>query len=294
MIHPDLTGVSPAVPGASTDTVLLSVKDLVVRYPGGRRGQGAAAVDGVGLHLRRGETLGLVGESGSGKSTLARAVVGLVAPTGGRIVFDGQDITHADRRTRRALSARIQYVFQDPYSSLNPTRTVGDTLAEPLLAAGRRDRAKRNRRIREILELVQLPGDAAERYPGAFSGGQRQRIAIARALVVSPDLIICDEPTSALDVSIQAKTLTLLRDLQARFRISYLFIAHNLDVVRYMADRTAVMHRSRIVEHGTAEQIATAPQHPYTRALVDAAPLPDPAAQAARRAAREAAGPTGS
>ena len=271
-----------AAAAAAGAAELLRVVDLQVRL-GRHRHSPPAAVDKISLTLGRGETLGVVGESGAGKSTLARAIVGLVAPCGGQILFEGRDITRLSRRARRPLARHIQYVFQDPYSSLNPARSVSDTLAEPLQALGRASRAERARKIRDILDLVGLPAGSAGRYPASFSGGQRQRIAIARALVVSPKLMICDEPTSALDVSIQAQILRLLRQLQQQFGISYLFIAHNLDVVRYMADRTVVMRRGQIVEHGSAEKIATDPDHPYTRALVEAMPLADPVAQAERR-----------
>ncbi|MFJ3804373.1 ATP-binding cassette domain-containing protein [Streptomyces sp. NPDC090088] len=276
--------------GARTAEPLLAVEDLRVSYRRRPRDSGRAAVDGVSLTIAPGETVGVVGESGSGKSTLARSIVGLAEPCGGRITFDGHDITRAAHRDRRRLARHIQYVFQDPYSSLNPTRTVGSTLTEPLLASGRGDRTTRRAKIQNILELVGLPADAADRYPGSFSGGQRQRIAIARALVVSPRLVICDEPTSALDVSIQAQILRLLRDLQVRFGISYLFIAHNLDVVRCMSDRTVVMRRGQVVEEGPAERIATEPTHPYTQALVAAMPLADPVAQGERRNRRRTEG----
>ena len=288
MIH-DQDERAAAVGGAAE---LLKVADLQVRFT--RRGAAHTAVDKVSLTLQPGETLGIVGESGAGKSTLARSIVGLVTPYGGQILFEGRDITKLSRRARRPLARHIQYIFQDPYSSLNPARTVGDTLAEPMLVLGRGSRADRARKIRDILDLVGLPAGSADRYPASFSGGQRQRIAIARALVVSPKLIICDEPTSALDVSVQAQILRLLRQLQQQFGISYLFIAHNLNVVRYMADRTAVMKCGQIIEHGSADKIATAPDHPYTRSLLTAMPLPDPAAQAeqrSRRLALAAAGP---
>jgi ABC-type oligopeptide transport system ATPase subunit len=274
-----------AAPAVSDDTELLSVVDLQVRL-GRHRHSPHATVDKVSLTLGHGETLGIVGESGAGKSTLARSLVGLVTPCGGQILFEGRDITRLSRRARRPLARHIQYIFQDPYSSLNPARTIGDTLAEPLLALGHGGRAERASKIRDILDLVGLPAGSADRYPASFSGGQRQRIAIARALVVSPKLVICDEPTSALDVSIQAQILLLLRQLQQKFGISYLFITHNLDVVRYMADRTIVMKRGQIIEHGSADKIATDPGHPYTRSLIAAMPLPDPVAQAERRSTR--------
>ena len=262
---------------------LLEVSGLRIRYDGSR-GRHHVAVNDVSFTVDAGETVGVVGESGAGKTTLGRCVAGLVTAEAGRIVFDGQDITTASRRDRRALTRSIQYIFQDPYRSLNPCRTIGDTLAEPVL---RMPRAERDQKVADLLDLVGLDQSAASRYPGSFSGGQRQRIAIARALIVSPRLVICDEPTSALDVSIQAAILRMLRDLQARFGISYLFIAHNLDVVRYMADRTLVMRGGQIVESGPADQIATSPAHPYTQSLVAAMPLTDPAAQAQRRRQRK-------
>jgi phosphonate C-P lyase system protein PhnK len=258
-------------------TALLAVTDLCVRF---RR---HTAVDGVSFTVAAGETVGLVGESGAGKTTVGSCVAGLVPAHSGRVEFDGQDITFAGRRQRRMLTRSIQYVFQDPYRSLNPCRTIGDTLTEPVLSL---PRSARGSRVAEMLSLVGLEPSAASRFPGSFSGGQRQRIAIARALIVSPRLVICDEPTSALDVSIQASVLRLLKELQARLGISYVFIAHNLDVVRFMADRTLVMRAGQVVESGPAAVIATSPSHPYTQALVAAMPLADPAAQARRRARR--------
>ncbi|MEV4313958.1 ATP-binding cassette domain-containing protein [Actinocrispum sp. NPDC049592] len=236
---------------------LLNVRDLRVEYPG------QVAVDGVSLHLDRGETLGLVGESGSGKSSIGHAIVGLVRPSAGEILVHGKDVTRIPVRRRH----RVQIVFQDPYGSLNPSRTIGGTLAEPLRVVLRLSRREAAAMVADALESVGMPPDAAGRYPGAFSGGQRQRIAIARALVLAPELIVCDEPTSALDVSVQAQILNLLMDLQQRLGVAYLFISHDIDVVRHMAHRVAVLLKGRIVEQGSLDE----PHHRYTRALLDAA-----------------------
>lgn len=261
---------------------LLQIQDLRVEY---RRGRSRVnAVDGVSLSIRPGEILGLVGESGSGKSTIGRAIVGLAPVSSGTIRFDGEDVSHASARDRRRLSASIQMVFQDPYGSLNPARTIGQTLVEPLLVHGDRPPAERERIIAEALTRVGLPLEAAQRYPAQFSGGQRQRIAIARALVVMPRLIICDEPVSALDLSIQAQVLNLLADLREEFDLAYLFVAHDLEVVRHLADRTVVLYRGQIMEEGPSEVLHADPRHPYTRALIAAAPLVDPEAQRRRRA----------
>ncbi|WP_202919102.1 ABC transporter ATP-binding protein [Saccharothrix deserti] len=262
---------------------LLNVRGLRVDYG---RGRGAVrAVDDVSLSVAPGETVGLVGESGSGKSTIGRAIVGLTPVAGGAITFAGEDITHARRGRRRELSASLQMVFQDPYSSLNPARTVGATLAEPLLA--RREISPRERLalVQRALERVGLPPEAARRYPAQFSGGQRQRIAIARTLVVSPRLVVCDEPVSALDLSIQAQVMNLLADLQAELGLSYLFIAHDLGVVRYLSQRVVVLYRGQVMESGPAAGVYSRPAHPYTQALIAAAPIPDPKAARARPAA---------
>ena len=262
---------------------LLSVQDLEVTYTGhGLRRKSFKAVHSVNLDVQTGETVGLVGESGSGKSTIGRAILGMAPVTGGNIRFDGRSITHLKRRARRAQAADIQVVFQDPYSSLSPAITIGETLAEPLRAAGA-SQTDAARRIRELLDMVQLPADAVQRLPREFSGGQRQRVAIARALALQPRLIVCDEPVSALDLTTQARVLDLFIEVQQRTGVAYLFISHDLDVVRVMSHRIAVMHRGEIVEHGDAEQVSRTPRHPYTQRLLLASPVADPLAQRARR-----------
>ncbi len=266
----------------------LDVRDLTVEFRRHRRTPPLRAVDGVSLRIDAGETLGLVGESGSGKSTLGRAILGLTPTASGSVHFDGKDITHAGPRERRALSSRMQVVFQDPYSSLNPTRSIGRTLAEPLLVHRKLSRTETDTQVRSMLDLVGMPGDTADRYPSQFSGGQRQRIAIARALMLSPDLVICDEPVSALDLSIQAQVMNLLGELQRELRLSYLFIAHDLAVVRHLSHRVMVLYRGQVMETGPAAHVYTHAAHPYTQALLAAAPVPDPQQQHARRAARTA------
>jgi oligopeptide/dipeptide ABC transporter ATP-binding protein len=260
---------------------LLEVEGVSVEYRSRRAT--LRALDDVSFRVLAGETVGLVGESGSGKSTAANAILGLVPVAGGSVRFDGEDVTHADFKRRRQLYRRLQVVFQDPYGSLNPSRTVGRILAEPLESFGERDRVVVNARVRELLERVHLPPEAAERYPREFSGGQRQRIAIARALMCSPRMVICDEAVSALDLSVQAQVLNLLRELQTASGLSYLFISHDLEVVRHMCDRVIVLYRGQVMETGAARDVAAAPAHPYTFALHQAAPLPDPRAQRARR-----------
>ncbi|MFD5562624.1 ABC transporter ATP-binding protein [Kitasatospora griseola] len=239
------------------------------------------AVDGVDLDIRRGETLGLVGESGSGKSTTLYEILKLAAPQGGRIELLGQDTAALDRAAAHRLRARVQIVFQDPAASLDPRMPVGDVIAEPLLAQ-RTPAAEARRRIPELLRQVGLDPAHADRYPHEFSGGQRQRISIARALAVRPDLLVLDEPVSALDVSVQAGVLNLLQQLKAELGLAYLFVSHDLSVVRHLADRISVMYLGRTVETGTVERVFAAPRHPYTRALLAAVPLPDPAAERAR------------
>ncbi len=267
---------------------LLEVRDLRVDFPLGR-GKVFQALKGVSLSIAPGETVGLVGESGSGKTTIGRVILGQTPATAGRIVFDGEDLTHASRARRRALGRDIQVVFQDPYGSLNPSRTIGDTLAEPLLAAGALDPNARlqptqiGQRIADILQRVGMPEDTAARYPGAFSGGQRQRIAIARAVIGRPRLLVCDEPVSALDLSVQAQVLNLLNELQQSLALSMLFISHDLTVVRHVSKRIAVLYQGQIVEHGDAAQVHGTPHHPYTQALLAASPVPHPELQRQRR-----------
>jgi ABC-type oligopeptide transport system ATPase subunit len=262
---------------------LLQVQDLRVDFTQGQ-GKVFQALKGVSLSIHPGETVGLVGESGSGKTTLGRVILGLTEATQGQILFDGEDITHASRARRRTLGRDIQVVFQDPYGSLNPARTVGDTLAEPLLSDKSLSTQDIAQRIAEVLQRVGMPADTAQRYPGQFSGGQRQRIAIARAVIAKPRLIVCDEPVSALDLSVQAQVLNLLKELQQSMGLAMLFISHDLTVVRHVSHRTVVLYRGDIVEQGDAAQVHEHPQHPYTRALLAAAPVPDPLIQRERRA----------
>ncbi|MBF4635304.1 ABC transporter ATP-binding protein [Agreia pratensis] len=269
-----------------TGQPLLRVRDLVVEYPGpGLLSRPKKVLHGVNIEINSGETLGLVGESGSGKSTIGRALLGLAPVTGGTIEFDGENIAGLSKRSRRRLAGEIQVVFQDPYSSLNPSMTVGDILAEPLRVAGASAK-EAQRRVRELLDSVHLPEDAARRYAREFSGGQRQRVAIARALSREPRLIVCDEPVSALDLSTQAHVLELFIEIQERTGVAYLFVTHDLTVVRSISHRVAVMRHGEIVETGEAEQVVARPAHPYTQKLLLAAPVPDPQRQAARRAAR--------
>jgi oligopeptide/dipeptide ABC transporter ATP-binding protein len=262
---------------------LLEIDSLAVTYRSARRRGNTRAVDGVSLRLLPGETLGLVGESGSGKTSMGAAVVGLAPVTGGTIRYRREDITRATASRRRDLSAQIQVIFQDPYSSLNPSRTVAQTLVEPLLVHSRLTRSESRQQVRAMLENVGLDGAAADRYPRQFSGGQRQRIAIARALIISPQLVICDEPVSALDLSVQAQVLNLLLALQEQLSLSYLFIAHDLAVVRHISQRIAVMYRGRIMESGDAETVYGTPGHPYTVTLLAANPIPDPGEQRRKR-----------
>jgi oligopeptide transport system ATP-binding protein len=244
------------------------------------------AVDGVSFDVQPGETLSLVGESGSGKSTTGYCVLQLLKPTSGSIKFEGTELTELGREEMRRMRREMQIVFQDPYSSLDPRMTVGDIVGEPLIVHGIGTRRDRSVRIRDLLDVVGFDPGYTNRYPHEFSGGQRQRIGIARALALSPKLIVCDEPVSALDVSIQAQILNLLKDLQRDFGLTYLFIAHDLAVVRGMSDRIAVMNRGQIVELGPAEQVYTKPQDDYTKALLSAVPVPDPRAMKERKAAR--------
>ncbi|MFE5123870.1 ABC transporter ATP-binding protein [Streptomyces sp. NPDC056669] len=265
---------------------MLEVDGVVVEYAAkSRRGQPFRALHGVCLDIRPGETVGLVGESGSGKTTLGRAVLGLAPVAEGEIRYAGRVISRLSARERRALSAEIQVVFQDPYTSLNPAMTVGDILAEPLLVSGT-SRAAAEERVRGLLDQVRLPADAAHRLPREFSGGQRQRVAIARALCRDPRLIVCDEPVSALDLSTQARVLELFVEIQERTGVAYLFITHDLSVVRCVSHRVAVMYGGRIVETGEATAVTSGPRAPYTRRLLLAAPVPDPARQRERREQR--------
>ncbi|MEU5692811.1 ATP-binding cassette domain-containing protein [Actinosynnema sp. NPDC020468] len=262
---------------------LLSVEDLVVDYRISRKVR-FRALKGVSIDVGPGECVGLVGESGSGKSTLGRAVLGLATAAEGRITFDGEDITHARGAARRRLANDIQVVFQDPYGSLDPTMTVGEVLAEPLEVAGAK-KAQARSVVAEMLDRVKLPTDAVHRYPSEFSGGQRQRIAIARALVRRPRLIVCDEPVSALDLTTQATILDLFIELQRETGVSYLFVSHDLGVVRRICHRVSVMYQGEIVESGATTSVTEDPKDPYTRRLLLAAPVADPARQAERRAA---------
>lgn len=260
---------------------LLRVDGLVKHFPvaGGFFGHATArirAVDGVSFELQAGGTFAIVGESGCGKSTVARLLLRLIEPDAGRVELEGEDLRVLGAAQLRRRRARIQMVFQDPYGSLNPRMRVGDMLAEPLLLHTELDTAARAARVAELLSLVGLRSDAAGRFAHEFSGGQRQRLAIARALAASPAVIVCDEPVSALDVSIQAQILNLLADLQERFGLAYVFISHDLAVVRQVADQLAVMYLGRFVETGPAEKIFASPSHPYTRALLAAVPVPDP------------------
>ncbi|MEV4775925.1 ATP-binding cassette domain-containing protein [Microbacterium sp. LTA6] len=267
---------------------LLTVDDLVVEYPGkGFRAKPFQALKGVSIDIKPAETVGLVGESGSGKTTLGRAVLGLAPVTGGKITYDSRDISQLRRAERRALSSEIQVVFQDPYSSLNPSLTIEQILAEPLQARGV-DANTAKTRVRDLLDHVGLPSGARSRLPREFSGGQRQRIAIARALALAPKLIVCDEPVSALDLSTQARVLDLFIEIQERTGVSYLFITHDLAVVRHISHRVAVMYHGEIVETGDGDQVTARPAHPYTQRLFMASPVPDPDKQEARRLERRA------
>jgi peptide/nickel transport system ATP-binding protein len=256
---------------------LLTVSNLSVEYERRHGRASVLAVDGVSFAVDAGETVGLVGESGSGKSSVARAILGLAAVTSGSVKFEGDEIANATYRARRMLARHLQVVFQDPYASLNPARTVGKSLAETVRASPGLDKRAVEQRVATALVRVGLPAEAAKRYPTQFSGGQRQRIAIARALMGWPKLVICDEPVSALDLSIQAQILNLLRDLQRELSLSYLFISHDLAVVRYVSQRILVLYGGRVMEYGEAAGVYAAPAHPYTRTLLAAAAFPDPA-----------------
>jgi oligopeptide transport system ATP-binding protein len=272
---------------------ILQVEDLVKHFPVQlgvvfKRTVGhVRAVDGVTFDLRRGETLGIVGESGCGKSTLAQVLMRLEPPTSGRVRFHGEDVFAKRGRTLQALRRSIQIVLQDPYTSLNPRMTVGDIVGEPFeIHPEVAPRGERRRKVQELLDVVGLNPEHINRYPHQFSGGQRQRIGIARALALRPEVVICDEPVSALDVSVQAQVMNLLGDLQAEFGLSYIFIAHDLSVVRHLSDRVAVMYLGKIVEIGTEDEIYNRPSHPYTQALLSAVPVPDPSVRAGRQRIR--------
>ena len=278
--------IDSGTPANGAREELLRVSDLVVEYPGkGFRAKPFRALTDINISIGQGETLGLVGESGSGKTTLGRAVLGLAPVTAGSITFEGNDISHASRKHRRTLSRDLQVVFQDPYTSLNPSLEIGDILAEPLGVQGKSP-AEAKKRVKELLDQVGLPSDAIHRLPREFSGGQRQRVAIARALALSPKLIVCDEPVSALDLSTQAVVLDLFLQIQKDTGVSYLFVSHDLDVVRHISHRVAVMYRGEIVEQGPADMVTRDPEHPYTQRLLLASPVPDPDRQEKRRADR--------
>ncbi len=265
------------------ETPLVRVRELSVRY-GDRRGRGGVlAVDGVSFDVPRGRTVGLVGESGSGKSSIGAALLGLVRSAAGEVCFDGADVTNASRSRRRLLARRMQVVFQDPFGSMNPVRTVGETLGEALRHNFRLPAGQVRERIATAVTEVGLDPAALDRYPHSFSGGQRQRLAIARAIAAEPGFIVCDEAVSALDLSVQAQVLNLLGRLKQTRGLSYLFISHDLSVVRYLSDEIVVLYAGRVVESGPAAQVHDHPAHPYTRALVAAAPVPDPDAQVRRR-----------
>jgi oligopeptide transport system ATP-binding protein len=268
--------------------ILLDVKDLRMHFPvtAGfliqRKVADNKAVDGVTFDIKRGETLGLVGESGCGKSTTGRAILQLYKPTSGEVIFNGHDLTKQQGKELRANRRKMQMVFQDPYASLNPRMSVRDIISEPLVIHGLGNAAERRERVTELMRVVGLNPYYASRYPHEFSGGQRQRIGIARSLAVSPDFIVCDEPVSALDVSIQAQVINLLEELQEQFGLTYLFIAHDLAVVRHISDRVGVMYLGKLMELATRTEIYENPLHPYTKALLSAVPIPDPALERKR------------
>jgi oligopeptide transport system ATP-binding protein len=269
------------------DGMLLRVDALAMHFPiykGILKRQVGAirALDGISFEIRRGETLGLVGESGCGKSTTGRTILRLYDPTSGRITFDGQEITRVQGETLRRIRPRMQMIFQDPQACLNPRMTVGSIVAEPLDEHGTVKGGQKRDRVRDLLNSVGLNPKFADRYPHEFSGGQRQRIGIARALALNPDFIVCDEPIAALDVSIQAQVVNLLQDLQARLGLTYLFISHDLSMVRHLADRVAVMYLGKVVELAPRDRLYSDPLHPYTQALLSAVPVPKPAVERRR------------
>ncbi len=284
-------GETSTVETSTVETgAILEAANLSKAYPvrqGVLFGRGAGAlqaVDDVSFSLSQGEALGIVGESGCGKSTLARVLMGLEKPTGGEVRFQGRNLFALAPQELREVRRHIQIVLQDPYTSLNPRMTIGEALTEPFeIHPGLCPRQQRRARVRELLEMVGLRGDFARRYPHQFSGGQRQRIVVARALAVRPEILVCDEPVSSLDVSAQAQILSLLRSLQRELNLTYVFIAHDLSVVRYVSDRIAVMYLGRIVEVGDKADVCAHPSHPYTQALFSAAPVPDPTLRGTRR-----------
>ncbi|MDF0725932.1 dipeptide ABC transporter ATP-binding protein [Cytobacillus sp. S13-E01] len=261
--------------------LLLQVEDLKKHFPinggvFGKRVGEVKAVDGVSFYVKKGETLGIVGESGCGKSTTGRLLLRLLEPTEGKVMFDNKDVTTLSKEQLRKLRREMQMIFQDPFASLNPRHTVEKILEEPLIVHGIGNKVERKKRVREMLEVVGLSSYHAKRYPHQFSGGQRQRIGIARALMTNPKLIIADEPVSALDVSIQSQVLNLLEDLQKEYDLTYVFIAHDLGVVRHISDRVGVMYLGRLIELTESEKLYERPLHPYTQALLNAVPVPDP------------------
>jgi oligopeptide transport system ATP-binding protein len=273
----------------ASDAVLLHVEKLVKYFPIMRgvifqKQVGAVhAVDGVSFDVLRGETLGLVGESGCGKTTTGRTILQLQKPTSGRVIFEGIDLVSLKLAELRKMRRKMQMIFQDPYASLNPRMTIGEIIGEPLRLHGLADRKESNERVVELLKLVGLNPAYANRYPHEFSGGQRQRVGVARSLSLNPSLIVCDEPISALDVSIQAQVVNLLEDLQQQFNLTYLFIAHDLSMVRHISSRVAVMYLGWIVELTSRDELYSHPLHPYTQALLSAVPIPDPAAEKNRK-----------
>ena len=276
------TAAARTAPTPEPAEPLLRVVDVVKHFRAGVAGV-VHAVEGVSFDIKPGETVGLVGESGSGKSTLGRVITQLLPATSGHVIFDGVDLTTLRGETLRQQRRNLQMIFQDPFASLDPRMTVGDIIAEPLVNFGLHDRKEKDRKVQELLRVVGLNPYFNNRYPHEFSGGQRQRIGVARALALNPKLIVCDEPISALDVSIQAQIINLLEDLQREFNLTYLFIAHDLSVVRHISDRVMVMYLGKIVEVSPSEALYASQEHPYTKALLSAIPVPDPKIESKRR-----------